>query len=126
MSELNSEESTEDEIINLDSAEASNTAEDVATDKTELDDDNSCKQLPKSKDDSSQLESSITEKKMKVVSYGTPVPTSVKPKLPSLEKWAVGMGDLLYFENLPTSTGAYKDKLKGTLEKVRNRFNVKN
>jgi len=53
---------------------------------------------------------------------GAPVPESIKPGLPSLEKWAVGMGELMYFENLPTSTGAYKDKMKGILGKIRERF----
>lgn len=59
---------------------------------------------------------------IKVISMGTPVPKTIKPSLPSLEKWAVGMGELLHFENLPTSTGAYNGKIKGVITKVRNRF----
>ncbi|KPM07551.1 PSP domain containing protein [Sarcoptes scabiei] len=57
------------------------------------------------------------------ISYGTPVPKTLKPKLPSLEKWAVGMNELLHFENLQTSTGAYNAKIKSVLDKIRSRFN---
>jgi len=63
----------------------------------------------------------ISERKLNMISMGTPVPESIKPKLPSLDKWAIGMGELIYFENLPTSTGAYKDKMKGILDKIRDR-----
>lgn len=62
------------------------------------------------------------EKKMKIVSYGTPVPQTVRPKLPALEKWSIGMGELLHFENLPNSTGAYQGKIKSIIDKVRKRF----
>ncbi|XP_027199983.2 uncharacterized protein LOC113794095 [Dermatophagoides pteronyssinus] len=62
------------------------------------------------------------EKKMKIVSYGTPVPQTVRPKLPALEKWSIGMGELLHFENLPNSTGAYQGKIKNIIDKVRKRF----
>ena len=67
-------------------------------------------------------ESNGPERTLKVISMGAPVPTSIKPNLPPLENWAVGMGELLYFENLPTSTGTYKGKMKGILGKIRNRF----
>lgn len=69
-----------------------------------------------------QNESIASERKLKVISMGTPVPDTIKPRLPSLDKWAVGMGELIYFENLPTSTGAYKDKMKGILGKIRDRL----
>lgn len=62
-------------------------------------------------------------KKMKLVSSGTPVPKSFKPSLPSLEKWSVGMGELLQFENLPNSTGAYQAKMKNIITKIRDRHN---
>ena len=61
------------------------------------------------------------ERKLKVISMGAPVPKSIKPRLPPLQNWAVGMGELLHFENLPTSTGAYKDKMKGIIDKIRSR-----
>lgn len=75
--------------------------------------------------ETNEISTTTVEKKMKIVSYGTAVPQTVRPKLPSLEKWSIGMGELLHFENLPTSTGAYKDKIKNIIEKVRNRFTKK-
>lgn len=67
-------------------------------------------------------ESITSDRKLTVISMGTPVPDTIQPRLPSLDKWAVGMGELIYFENLPTSTGAYKGKMKGILGKIRDRF----
>lgn len=58
-----------------------------------------------------------------MISMGAPVPHSIGPNLPPLENWAVGMGELMHFENLPTSTGAYKGKMKGILDKIRSRHN---
>lgn len=66
-----------------------------------------------------------SERKLKMISVGTPVPQTYCSGLPPLEKWSVGMGELLYFENLPTSTGAYNDKMKNILDKIRNRFEKK-
>lgn len=59
----------------------------------------------------------------KVLEMGTPVGLKFSSfsSLPGLDKFAVNMGDLELFENLPTSTGAFK-KMKSLLKKVRNIF----
>lgn len=59
----------------------------------------------------------------KKVSIGTPVPESYKKKKPALEKWSENdtLPDLIYFENLPNSTGVF-DKMRGIIGKVRNRL----
>ena len=51
---------------------------------------------------------------------GTPIPKmySEFKALPTLDKWAVGMVDHMYFENLPDATGHY-DKVRDILKKAR-------
>ena len=51
---------------------------------------------------------------------GTPIPKmySEYKALPTLDKWAVGMVDHMYFENLPDATGHY-DKVRDILKKAR-------
>lgn len=51
---------------------------------------------------------------------GTPLIKQVSPysKLPAGKKWSVGVTDVIDFENLPDSTGAYQ-KLTSVIEKVR-------
>ena len=39
-----------------------------------------------------------------------------------MANFAVGMGELIYFENLPDSTGTYSGKLKDSILKCRKRF----
>ena len=63
-------------------------------------------------------------KTRKVVSIGIPIPDSyVKAKKPPLEKWSENnsLADLIYFENLPTSTGVF-DKMRGVLGGIRTRL----
>lgn len=52
--------------------------------------------------------------------FGTPIIQQVSPfsKLPTGEKWSVGVSDVIDFENLPDGTGTYS-KLTGVIEKVR-------
>lgn len=52
--------------------------------------------------------------------FGTPLIKQVSPfsKLPTGEKWSVGVTDVIDFENLPDATGTYS-KLTGVLDKVR-------
>jgi hypothetical protein len=54
---------------------------------------------------------------------GSPMPVSSNPSRPPLDKWSEGMGELIYFENLPTSTGVYKNKMKSVIEKIRQKNN---
>ena len=51
------------------------------------------------------------------------MPASERPKRPSLDKWSVGMGELIYFENLPEYTGVYENKMKGLIDKIRKKNN---
>lgn len=62
-------------------------------------------------------------KPTKLISVGSPVPDSYKFSKPPLEKWSENntMVDLIYFENLPTSTG-YFDKMRSVLGGIRNRL----
>lgn len=50
---------------------------------------------------------------------GTPLLKSASPfaKLPDGDKWAVGVSDVINFENLPDSTGKY-EKMKVLIKKV--------
>ncbi len=64
-----------------------------------------------------------SERKLKLISMGSPMPVSSNPSRPSLDKWSEGMGELIYFENLPTSTGVYKNKMKSVIEKIRQKNN---
>lgn len=106
---------TEEEVIEL-----SDNNDDTIEDESVLNVSTDTSQIVES--NLSRNESITSERKLTVISVGTPVPKSIKPNLPSLEKWSIGMGELLHFENLPTSTGAYKEKMKGIIDKVRNRF----
>lgn len=56
----------------------------------------------------------------RVAMFGTPLIKQVSPfsKLPTGEKWSVGVTDVIDFENLPNATGAFT-KLTGVIEKVR-------
>lgn len=51
---------------------------------------------------------------------GTPLIKQVSPfsRLPTGEKWSVGVTEVIDFENLPDATGTYS-KLSGVIEKVR-------
>lgn len=55
---------------------------------------------------------------LKLIAMGSPVPSNMTHKKPPLEKFAAGMGELIYFENLPTSTGVF-DKMRKVIHKVR-------
>ena len=59
-----------------------------------------------------------SSRKLNLIEYGSPVPVSSNSKKPPLEKWAEGMGNLIYFENLPNSTGMFK-KMKNIISKIR-------
>ena len=52
--------------------------------------------------------------------YGTPLLKQVSPfdRTPDSDKWAVGVTDVIDFENLPNSIGKYK-KMRGLISKVR-------
>lgn len=66
--------------------------------------------------DSTTEEASI---KLKIISMGSPIP--INPQKPPLENFAKDMGELMYFENLPSSTGKF-DKMRGLLQKVREKI----
>lgn len=61
--------------------------------------------------------------KITLVSMGAPVPASLNGEKPPLENFAVGMGELIYFENLPTSTGVF-DKMRKVIKKVRKKLST--
>lgn len=52
--------------------------------------------------------------------FGTPIIKQVSPftRLPTGEKWSVGVSEVIDFENLPEATGTYQ-KLTGLIQKVR-------
>lgn len=58
--------------------------------------------------------------KTKIVEFGTPILKSVSPfaRLPSSDKFSVNICDVINFENLPDSTGKYK-QMSGIIKKVR-------
>lgn len=62
------------------------------------------------------------DRKVTVISTCAPLPQTIKPNLPPMANFAVGMGELIYFENLPDSTGTYSGKLKDAILKCRKRF----
>lgn len=55
--------------------------------------------------------------------FGTPLIKQVSPfsKLPVGDKWAVGVTDVIDFENLPEATGTYQ-KLNGVIQKIRTKI----
>jgi hypothetical protein len=59
----------------------------------------------------------------KLVKVGAPVPVSYNVKKPPLEKWSENnsLSELIYFENLPNSTGSF-DKMRSVLGGVRNKL----
>lgn len=56
----------------------------------------------------------------RLISVGVPVPDSYKTTKPPLEKWSENnsLAELIYFENLPNSTGVF-DKMRSVLGSVR-------
>ncbi|XP_074602651.1 zinc finger CCHC domain-containing protein 8 homolog isoform X2 [Brevipalpus obovatus] len=58
---------------------------------------------------------------LKLIAHGSPVPNTLGSKKPPLENFAVGMGELIYFENLPSSTGAFQ-KMCSVLRDVRKKM----
>lgn len=62
-----------------------------------------------------------TASKLTLLSMGAPVPSSLNGQKPPLENFSVGMGELIYFENLPTSTGVF-DKLRKVIKKIRKKI----
>ncbi|KAK9504360.1 hypothetical protein O3M35_010711 [Rhynocoris fuscipes] len=62
--------------------------------------------------------------RIKSVEFGTPVLNhSPYTALPAPEKFRKDISDVIYFENLPNSTGKY-ERLKGVLKSVRTKLNV--
>src|SRR5690606_19351474 len=59
--------------------------------------------------------------RMTLISMGAHVPQTLNGKKPPLENFAVGMGELIYFENLPTSTGVF-DKMRKVIKKIRRKI----
>lgn len=55
---------------------------------------------------------------IKLISKGSPMPTAGRK--PSLDKFSEGMSELLYFQNLPTSTGVFKG-MQGVISTIRSR-----
>ena len=77
----------------------------------------------KSQDEQEEKQQTIngtpsSSRKLNLIEYGSPVPVSSNSKKPPLEKWAEGMGNLIYFENLPNSTGMFK-KMRNIISKIR-------
>lgn len=62
-------------------------------------------------------------KPTKLISVGSPIPDSYDAKKPPLENWSENnsLADLIYFENLPNSTGVF-DKMRSTLRNIRNKL----
>lgn len=77
--------------------------------------------------DSDKTEYLTPESKAKTVrtEYGTPIIDSVTnfTKLPSDDKFAKDICDILYFENLPNSIGKYK-KISTLLKKVKDQVDM--
>lgn len=73
-------------------------------------------------EDNNDNSSSTGDRKVTVISTCAPLPKSIRPNLPPMANFAVGMGELIYFENLPDSTGTYSGKLKDSILKCRKRF----
>ena len=84
--------------------------------------DTSVQKSPKDVSSSVQNITPLPSKIPKVIKEeeGTPIPKmySEYKALPTLDKWAVGMVDHMYFENLPDATGHY-DKVRDILKKAR-------
>ncbi|XP_053211489.1 LOW QUALITY PROTEIN: zinc finger CCHC domain-containing protein 8-like [Panonychus citri] len=70
---------------------------------------------------SSTIQEQIKSPSMRLIGMGCPTPADIDCKKPPLEKFAVGMGELIYFENLPTSTGVF-DKMRHVIFKVRKKL----
>lgn len=68
----------------------------------------------------STSQKSSDQASVKLVHFGTPILPSTSPynKLPSSEKFSKDICDVINFENLPDSTGKYK-QMTGVLQKVR-------
>lgn len=64
--------------------------------------------------------SSTSQSGTKEIVLGTPVLNSVSPfsLLPNNDAWAVGVSDIIDFENLPDSTGKYM-QMKSVIGKIR-------
>lgn len=65
-------------------------------------------------------EHSTPSNRLKVSEFGTPIIKSASPysHLPNPENFSVGVSDVINFENLPNSTGAY-EKMVGLISRVR-------
>lgn len=120
---------SQDEFTSLNTTETSKTDDgqkSFDTNDSTFADISNEKEKEEKKDDEDYLPAimPIEERKLStLIAIGTPVPKERK-KLPGLEKWAVGMGELLHFENLPDSVGAYESKIKGLIEKIREKQKI--
>lgn len=84
------------------------------------------------KDESTKIDDqNLSPKKSKLLAMGTPVSIRYSPynTLPPRDKFAQNgcfgtMGELVLYENLPNSTGAFQ-KMRSLLQKVRKVFNKK-
>jgi len=67
-----------------------------------------------------QIKTIFKEQTPKSTVFGTPILKQISPytKLPSGDKFSVGVSDVINFENLPDSTGKYK-QMKTVISKVR-------
>ena len=74
--------------------------------------------LPLKVEDTIPLKSAVIQSKL--LAMGTPVSIRYSPynSLPNLNKFAINMGDLELFKNLPNSTGAFQ-KVKSLLKKMK-------
>lgn len=88
-----------------------------STSSTNKNDESSTSLTNRNDESITSLNSSLNEG-IKLVSKGSPMPKPVE-RLP-LEKFSQGVvGELLYFENIPNSTGKF-DSIRGLLDKMRN------
>lgn len=71
-------------------------------------------------DDVLNTPKAVTAGRSREAMFGTPIIKQISPftTLPDGDKWSVGVTDVIDFENLPDTTGAYQ-KLTGVIKKVR-------
>jgi hypothetical protein len=103
----NSEKQPETEKEGIKTTELSSIGNfsDFATDQTE------------SKDEANTSQAS----KLTLISMGAPVPAALNGIKPPLENFSIGMGELIYFENLPNSTGVF-ERLRKVIKKIRRKL----
>ncbi|RWS10975.1 PSP domain containing protein-like protein, partial [Dinothrombium tinctorium] len=106
--------SDDDQVIKIE-----NSSEDLCTTNEKPQNDSDSSSTPSNKSYCEENTPASNSSSIKLIAMGSPLPRSSQK--PPLEKFAEGMGNLIYFENLPTSTGVF-DKMRKTLHTVRQKL----